>query len=809
MQTIELSLYEKTTVIPVLWAKQQEVGRKFQVVFAEDIPEGVTFSVWYSGASGSGNYTTIGDASAFAIDGNTVTVEMIAQMLNNAGEGKLCLIMTGGDGLELGTWNIKYEVEHRPGLGSHPAEQYYQALRKLEEAAEAAVEAAEDAAERAAQAAVDVSLSAVCYTKQEATEEQRAQARKNIGVSAPVKCSKIGMTLDDADSQNIVKLANAINSGASIIVDGLYRLKAGYATIDKDVILKGADTESGFSYEGTTEAVFIITKNVRYIDMHGLSFVNNRASGAGILFYNVSSGENDLNIEKFSVCNCSFDGGFSLYRKSGDRLYNSSETLSTVKEFIFSKNRVQDQSYSFCDLADTCFETVEITHNRFNNFLHTAFNFATENLPSSPTAAQTAKYNRLSANKGKILADGNYIFCDDDCVLDGATGYYSFLVAECDTVVYTNNHIEGMKASYKAPLYDAYLSAANVTAEHSVWKNYLCFAAIPSGEEKNNNLMKAKGGGGIKSYRKNTYHITEDFLAMLQEKYSADLANCYIGLISITDDTKWDIEENYIEIASSLLFFTSNVSASRFNFSNNIVIANDIRESLFVPKGVDAETLFVNNVIRSDNCTNGISLCGSAKNPGGSCHILNNTIILPKAKFYGSDYFDKRWIVRGNHFEACRIRYFYFTDFLDNEMKAENDCEEICGMHTTDTHQRFSLNLTDYQNGVPVKIVFGAETSVTMYRLRRVDKADGKYYGADAVVKVYYDDAGTQKISVTNAMTGEVLHDGALCPETTADLQFFKDAIRLVLRSGGKSSLETKYMKSGIYYIERETIITG
>lgn len=128
MQTINLSLYNKTTVIPVLWAKQQEVGRKFHVVFAEDIPEGVTFSVWYSGASGAGNYTKIGDASAFHIDGNTVTVELIAQMLNNPGKGELCLIMTGDDGLELGTWNIPYAVEAIPGMGSKPAEQYCAAL---------------------------------------------------------------------------------------------------------------------------------------------------------------------------------------------------------------------------------------------------------------------------------------------------------------------------------------------------------------------------------------------------------------------------------------------------------------------------------------------------------------------------------------------------------------------------------------------------------------------------------------------------------------------------------------------------------
>jgi hypothetical protein len=655
---------------------------------------------------------------------------------------------------------------------------------------------------------------AVLYAPQTLSMEQKAQARENIGVTAPVKCSEIGMTLDDADSQNITKLANAINSGASIIVDGFYRLKAGNVTIDKDIYLKGADAESGFRYEGAIEEIFRITKNVRHIDVHGLSFVNGRGSNAySVLFYNTSNGDNDLNIEKLSVCNCSFEDNFSLYRQAGDRLYNNSETLSTIKELIFSKNIVKNQHGSFCKMDDVCFDSVEITHNRFNNFQYVAFYFGSGNPAENATEAQVAKFNRMAANKKKILADNNYIFCDDDYVMSVQNGsYYCFLLAECQTVVYTNNHVEGLKASCQVAVYDAYLSSANVTVENNTWKNNLCFANTPSGEANYNCLMKAKGGGGAKSYRKNTFLVTADFLAMLQEKYSANLANCYVALVSITDNSKWDITENYIEIASALEFFTSNKEASRFNFANNIVITNDIKESSLCQKGDNAEVWYVNNVIRSDNCAINIYLCCESSRPGGSCHILNNTIILPKAKLAGNGgewRFDKRWRVRGNHFEASWIRWFDFADFLDNELKAATDCHNLCNWHAEGAHQRFSLEVTDYNSGTPVNIVFGAETSVTMYRLRRVDKADGKYYGADVVVKVYYDGTGTQKISVTNASTGEVLHDGALCPETTADLQFFKDAIRLVLRAGGKSSLETKYMKSGTYYIERETIITG
>ena len=145
MQTINLYLHKKS-IIPVLHAKQGEVGRKFQVEFADGIPDGVAFSAWYYGTSGEGNYTAIGDRSAFSVSGNTVTVELITQMLTNPGTGKLCLIMTA-DGLQLASWNIPYEVEHVPGMDSDPAALYYTAF------SEVAAKAAESAARAEAAAA--------------------------------------------------------------------------------------------------------------------------------------------------------------------------------------------------------------------------------------------------------------------------------------------------------------------------------------------------------------------------------------------------------------------------------------------------------------------------------------------------------------------------------------------------------------------------------------------------------------------------------------------------------------------------------
>lgn len=132
MQTINLDVSNRG-VIPVVCAKQGDVGRKFKVVLTNlgspyNPVEGSLFSVWYGGTSGVGNYTDIENHSAFSVSGNEVTVELITQMLKNPGEGLLCLVLNGTNGEQIGFWNIPYICEQVPGAGSEAAEQYFTAF---------------------------------------------------------------------------------------------------------------------------------------------------------------------------------------------------------------------------------------------------------------------------------------------------------------------------------------------------------------------------------------------------------------------------------------------------------------------------------------------------------------------------------------------------------------------------------------------------------------------------------------------------------------------------------------------------------
>ena len=137
MQTIYLDISNKG-VIPTIYAKQGDVGRRFLAILTDagvpySPPAGSAFSVWYDGDSGDGNYTGVGGESAFVVNANTVSVELITQMLEKDGNGVLCLVLSHADGKQISSWNIPYTCEFVPGFESEEAKSYYTAFSETVE----------------------------------------------------------------------------------------------------------------------------------------------------------------------------------------------------------------------------------------------------------------------------------------------------------------------------------------------------------------------------------------------------------------------------------------------------------------------------------------------------------------------------------------------------------------------------------------------------------------------------------------------------------------------------------------------------
>ena len=129
---------------PVVYATQADIGRKFGV-YIEDLGQeyqfydGDVLSVWYSGTSGEGNYTSIDDSTAVTVEDNLVCIEMISQMVSLPGGGVICLVLNDAYGHQLGLWKLSYLVESLPGYDSEEAKQYFtafsEAVDSLREAA--------------------------------------------------------------------------------------------------------------------------------------------------------------------------------------------------------------------------------------------------------------------------------------------------------------------------------------------------------------------------------------------------------------------------------------------------------------------------------------------------------------------------------------------------------------------------------------------------------------------------------------------------------------------------------------------------
>ena len=206
MQTIYLDISNKG-VIPKIHAKQGDVGRKFLVMVTDSgvpytLENDSLISVWYEGASGEGNYSTIGEKSAFSVSGNKIIVEMVTQMLTNSGNGVLSLVITDKSGYQIGMWNIEYETEAVPGMDSPFADQYYTAFLDIATKAQDSANRAEAAAKKLV---LDDTLSIAGQAADaKATGEKIAEIEESI--------AGMGLTATD-DGTGVVTLQFSSESG--------------------------------------------------------------------------------------------------------------------------------------------------------------------------------------------------------------------------------------------------------------------------------------------------------------------------------------------------------------------------------------------------------------------------------------------------------------------------------------------------------------------------------------------------------------------------------------------------------------------
>ena len=141
---------------PVLVTSQEDVGTKCRIILTSngepwEVPDGALLSVWYAGSSGEGNYTTINGRAAFTVSGNTIEVELITQMLLQAGSGIVWLVMSDNQGKRQTICRLPYLTLPGPNSESEAAQQYYTAFSEYVARTEMAAQRAFTAANTATQ----------------------------------------------------------------------------------------------------------------------------------------------------------------------------------------------------------------------------------------------------------------------------------------------------------------------------------------------------------------------------------------------------------------------------------------------------------------------------------------------------------------------------------------------------------------------------------------------------------------------------------------------------------------------------------
>lgn len=184
----------RRTVTPTVHAMQFDaLTRVVQISLlaggeAWDPPQGASFALSYRKPDGKrGFYETLPDGTgAISVSGNAVSVTVAPQALTVAGSVFAALVMRLPDTQRLSAFPFEIYVTADPAAGTTESEDYFNP--------------------GSGAGAAD----AVLYVPQELTEDQKAQARANIGAAAPGEGDSGGGSIGALTGWEIVQSSDAV-----------------------------------------------------------------------------------------------------------------------------------------------------------------------------------------------------------------------------------------------------------------------------------------------------------------------------------------------------------------------------------------------------------------------------------------------------------------------------------------------------------------------------------------------------------------------------------------------------------------------
>jgi len=401
-------------------------------------------------------------------------------------------------------------------------------------------------------------------------------------------CSEIGLNTLDDGLNNFTLLTQAMEENIVILIDGFYKLKrTSPYTFTHDIQMRGISEDAGFELiAGDMEWFFTTTTNNLTIDIQKVKW-KSETTNRNIVFNILDT---DVKITSVKTFNCEFEGNVSYFRYRGLKTLNPTIIDYGVETFIFRHNKITNAQMSLIWLVDNPHELIDFSYNTVVNFYYYLLDCTISNDHSHIAELQKSAKN-LNATHNKIMND-------DDCIHpeQSTAVYYSVVIYEGQTAVYSYNHIEGMKTfNGNVALHDAYLSAKNVYYSNNVWKNNVHFA-LPSGAFKFC-LIKAKQNAGsdvgYRLYDNNKFIIEESFVL----KFTSDLINSRVQLYENTDLNDYDIINNTIEVCAlvSQTWGINDAKIRKLKFKGNILSTQKYTISPLFDIGSYAEEYDISN----------------------------------------------------------------------------------------------------------------------------------------------------------------------------------------------------------------------
>lgn len=421
-----------------------------------------------------------------------------------------------------------------------------------------------------------------------------------------VPLSQMGLsTLETEGTNNFTKLCEAIEKDVTLIVDGLYPITVSQPySLTKDIRWIGLNKTCGFNFNVTSEYVFHIDSDLD-INIDNMQIIGT----SNVLFYNKALAHY---LENIKISNNTFSGAvvlFILDIVSGDFdtrhglgvMHFTDNTIDNLT-VLFNGAKLSDGSVvqGIANLSNLPFSKIEVARNKIHNFVNSVICTAITNSYQSPSL--------LADNRKLLEVYDNEVINDATFHSQYANAlYHTFILAECDTIKYYDNHVEGLTGLNQS-VYDGYFSCRKLYYKNNVWINNLQLATTNTWQT--NCLIKAKGNGYLASgeyaYREikgNRFVIEETFVTALGYEAKWAVASLYD---LIEDNINVEIYQNEIDIPVLRLQGLQQ-SAKKIVYEKNTIKAKGISGTFINNKLSDAEFHFLGNSILTTELLSSLS----------------------------------------------------------------------------------------------------------------------------------------------------------------------------------------------------------